>query len=121
MSSSKFFSTGDSDYSSASESSGSESEVEIQALGGSQQVRLVYSSSESEEEKRVVKTAKEKHFEALLVTTKAMKHHVQIADWTAVAKDLDGLLKQADKAKTVFNKEGKHTHTITHTHRGTSQ
>jgi translation initiation factor 3 subunit C len=106
-SSSRFFATGDSSDDSRS-ASGSDEEVDVMStqLGGAGQVKLVYSSSESEEEKRTIRSAKDKAFEHIAATCKAMLQHLRIGDYTSVTRDWEALGKQMEKAKAVVAKEG---------------
>jgi translation initiation factor 3 subunit C len=108
MASSRFFATGDSSDESQHSASGSEDEVDVMStqLGGAGQVKLVYSSSESEEEKRTIKTAKDKAFESIQSTLKALVNHLKISDYILVTKDWDTLAKQMEKNRAVVSKEG---------------
>jgi len=87
--------------------SGSEHEeantTEVQAALTS---RLAFSESESEDEGRVVKSAKDKRWEAMQNAIKPMKNHLKISDWQSVSKDFENLQKLFETAKTIVKKEG---------------
>mmetsp|Transcript_10651 Transcript_10651/g.24731 ORF Transcript_10651/g.24731 Transcript_10651/m.24731 type:complete len:911 (-) Transcript_10651:2-2734(-) len=65
-------------------------------------------SDDSEDEgPRVVKSARDKRWEAMISTIKSMRNHLRIKDWNAVTNDFDTLGKQLSKAAAIVNKEGK--------------
>lgn len=93
-----------------SESEGTDSEsgsdnaaIENTNQGGN---RFEFDSSSSEEEKRVVRSAKDKRFEAILNAIATLKHHINSSDYVGVNKDFDGLQKLLIKAKNIVRKEG---------------
>jgi len=53
-----------------------------------------------------VRSEKDKRYEAMNNTIKAIKNHQKISDWTSISKDFDALVKQFDSAKNVIKKEG---------------
>lgn len=99
---SRFFAN-DSDTESGSESEASSEEVVDQQ---DQSKRFVYESSESEEEKRVVRSAKEKRWDEMQVTIKQLKNHIKINDWVNISNDFDTLGKQLGKAAKIVKAEG---------------
>ena len=97
---SKFFATGDSESESDDQQS---SEDEVMVDDRLTTNRFVYSSSESEDEgKRVVRSEKDKRLEELNVVVKAVRNHLKISDWVAIAKDFDALQAAIDKARNVL-------------------
>eukprot|EP00735_Rhodelphis_limneticus_P009130 TRINITY_DN2556_c0_g1::TRINITY_DN2556_c0_g1_i1::g.19161::m.19161 TRINITY_DN2556_c0_g1::TRINITY_DN2556_c0_g1_i1::g.19161 ORF type:complete len:969 (-),score=310.54,sp/Q9XHM1/EIF3C_MEDTR/40.77/0.0,eIF-3c_N/PF05470.7/6.9e-186,PCI/PF01399.22/5.7e+03,PCI/PF01399.22/1.5e-14,Baculo_DNA_bind/PF04786.7/0.015,Baculo_DNA_bind/PF04786.7/3e+03,DUF4363/PF14276.1/7.9,DUF4363/PF14276.1/21,TPR_2/PF07719.12/1.5e+04,TPR_2/PF07719.12/2.1,TPR_2/PF07719.12/1.5e+03,PTS_IIA/PF02255.11/5.8e+03,PTS_IIA/PF02255.11/1.5,PTS len=62
-----------------------------------------YDFSESDEEvKRVVKSAKDKRFEALQEIVNKIKNHIKINDWNAINTDFEDLNRQLAKSRTVM-------------------
>ena len=86
---SKFFAGGASDY--ESDESGSD-DMDLQAMQAQQQQQqqqqnmMMYDSSSSEEEKRVVRSAKDKTFDALKGTIRLLRNALKINDWVSVMK-----------------------------------
>jgi hypothetical protein len=66
----------------------------------------VESESESDEEARVVRTAKEKRWEALLKVIGIIRNHLKISDWVSLQEDFDNLNKALERAAAVIAKEG---------------
>eukprot|EP00455_Lapot_gusevi_P031887 TRINITY_DN3474_c0_g1_i1.p1 TRINITY_DN3474_c0_g1~~TRINITY_DN3474_c0_g1_i1.p1 ORF type:complete len:896 (+),score=368.09 TRINITY_DN3474_c0_g1_i1:73-2760(+) len=63
-------------------------------------------SSDSDTEKRVIKSEKDKKFEALRKTVKDIKNHIKISDWNSIRRDFDVMNEQIDKAANIIKKEG---------------
>eukprot|EP00644_Phytophthora_capsici_P010446 jgi/Phyca11/116367/e_gw1.30.3.1 len=59
----------------------------------------VQSDSDSDEEVRVVKSAKDKALENMERNCSAIKNHMKINDWTQIQTEFDELAKQLDRAK----------------------
>lgn len=103
---SRFFASGDTD-SDVSDVSGSESSSSEEEVRGRQQTaKFDFDSSSSEDEKRVVRTEKDKRFDAIKDTIKRIKNALKIKDWISVEKEFDALLKQFQKAKKLIKAEG---------------
>jgi len=100
---SRFFASGDTDSDSDSQYSDNElgpvAEVSVDA-------KFMYESSSEDEEKRVVRSQKDKRFDEMLNVVKSMKNHMKINDWVSISNDYDTLQKQLTKAKNVIKKEG---------------
>ena len=74
-----------------------------------QQVRkpmMYFSESSDEDEKRVVKSEKDKRFEAIREIIDKIKDKMKIKDFSAIHDLFDELNKQVEKAKKVIEKEG---------------
>src|SRR5690348_6970651 len=104
---SRFFAMGGSDVDSDDSSS------DNSGMGGQMQNReqtqtamLMYDSSSSEEEKRVVRSAKDKRYEAMSAAIKTLRNSVKINDWVQVLKGFDQINKLLEKARTIIQKEG---------------
>jgi len=102
---SRFFSN-DSDSDSSDESSENEEENQSKALAPKEAEQFMYDSSDEEEEKRVVRTEKDKHWESFETTIGHIKNHLKINDWVAINNDFDLLQKKINKAKNVIRKHG---------------
>ena len=63
-------------------------------------------SSESEEEKRTVKTEKEKRFGVMRETIRKLEDKIKINDFVAIYDQYTELNKQLEKAKKIVEKEG---------------
>jgi len=63
-------------------------------------------SEDSDDEVRVVKSAKDRRWEAMASTVKSMKNHIKINDWNATVTDFDNLNKSLTKAGAITMKEG---------------
>eukprot|EP00741_Cyanophora_paradoxa_P004984 tig00000842_g4832.t1 len=102
---SKFFAAGSS---SESESESSEEEVQVKQQKTTAGSRFLRDESSSDEEhvKRVVRSAKDKRFDAMTSVIKSMRNHIKINDWNAIANDFDELNKQLAKANQITAKEG---------------
>ncbi|POM65596.1 Eukaryotic translation initiation factor 3 subunit C, partial [Phytophthora palmivora] len=59
----------------------------------------VQSDSDSDEEVRVVKSAKDKALENMERNCSAIKNHMKINDWTQIQTEFDELAKQLERAK----------------------
>lgn len=125
---SKFFAAGASDID--SDESGSEdaglAQVQVQVQQREQQNMLMYDSSSSEEEKRVVRSLKDKRHDAMKATIRLVRNSLKINDWVATMQrrfcfvlfhhvrstvlislvDFDALVKQYEKSKKLIAKEG---------------
>ncbi|RLN70556.1 hypothetical protein BBJ28_00017148, partial [Nothophytophthora sp. Chile5] len=62
----------------------------------------VQSDSDSEEEVRVVKSAKDKALENMEKCCLSIRNHIKINDWTQILAEFDALAKHQDKAKNVL-------------------
>lgn len=103
---SKFFANNSSDEESSEHSSDENSDSGVDAKQDMKGGQFKFDSSESDEEKRVVRSAKDKKWEVLTSIIKAMKNHIKINDWVSIAKDFDALVKGLEKAANVVAKEG---------------
>lgn len=65
-----------------------------------------YESSSDEDEKRVVRSEKDKRFEALRTVISKIKDKMKIKDFVSLSDEFDNLNKEYDKAKKVIEKEG---------------
>mmetsp|Transcript_7247 Transcript_7247/g.13506 ORF Transcript_7247/g.13506 Transcript_7247/m.13506 type:complete len:216 (-) Transcript_7247:2241-2888(-) len=65
-----------------------------------------YDSSSEDEDKREVKTEKQKRYDDLHAVIKSMKTAMRKDDWNSVSDYFDKFRKNIDKAKRVFAKEG---------------
>eukprot|EP00126_Sphaerothecum_destruens_P015153 Sdes_comp9074_c0_seq1m524 len=100
---SRFFATGDTE----SETS-SESENEEQIFGTARTAPSKFVSlddSDSDDVKRVVKSAKAKRYEGMITCSKRMKNHMKINDWNEIQNDFDQLNKCLVKSKQAFDAE----------------
>lgn len=95
---SKFFATGGSD----SESESSEEEVQAPAFG--KQQAYAYSDDEVEE-KRVVRSTKEKRYEDLTSVIKNIRNYKKIKDLSSVLTSFEDLTRAYTKALPVISKE----------------
>ncbi|KAG5177289.1 eukaryotic translation initiation factor 3 subunit C [Tribonema minus] len=64
------------------------------------------SDSESEDEVRVVKSAKDRSWEAIKTSCSKIRNHLKINDWNGTQTVFDELCRQMDKAKVNIAKEG---------------
>lgn len=111
---SKFFAAGSSsDDSDESEDesldSGSDDGAEkVQQSAPLGRAAFLKSDSEDSEDEgpRVVKSARDKRWEAMIATIKSMRNHLKINDWNAIVNDFDALTKQLQKASAIVAKEG---------------
>jgi len=105
---SKFFGGGGSDSESSSES-GSSSEEEVEVKTKKPQQRLtaaaILFSDDEGDDKRVVKSAKEKRFEVLYTIIKTIRNSMKIKDFNKMLTSYEELTKAFDKAKPVIVKE----------------
>jgi len=107
---SKFF--GGRSESESSSDSGSSSDEEIQEVKSKKpQQRLtaaaILFSDDEGDDKRVVRSAKEKRFEALYTIIKTIRNSMKIKDFNKMLTSYEDLLKAFDKAKPVIMKEEK--------------
>ncbi|KAE9331431.1 Eukaryotic translation initiation factor 3 subunit C [Phytophthora rubi] len=63
----------------------------------------VQSDSDSDEEVRVVKSAKDKALENMERNCVALKNHMKINDWTQIQTEFDELVKQLERAKKTLS------------------
>jgi len=87
---------------SESESSDSEEEVPTQRPA---QVPTYDFSDEEEEQKRILRTTKEKRYGEILALIKQIKNHRKIKDFTKMLTAFENLVKAFAKAKPVVDKE----------------
>ncbi|OWZ08813.1 Eukaryotic translation initiation factor 3 subunit C [Phytophthora megakarya] len=90
--------------SSSSEEESDVSDVSDVETGQQQAARAasrwaVQSDSDSDEEVRVVKSAKDKALESMERNCTAIKNHMKINDWTQIQTEFDELCKQLERAK----------------------
>jgi len=92
----------------SSESESEDSEVEeIQRPKASAPTSRVFQFSDDEDDqKRVVRSAKDKRFEVLQTAIKNMRNSMKIHDIAKVLTEYENLTKGYEKAKTVVEKEG---------------
>lgn len=95
-----------SDSESENSSASSDKEVVIEQQGGGFQ----FDSSSSEEDKRVVRSLKDKRYGGIHTKIAELKHHLRETDgkrdWVGIAKDYEDLKKLLAKAKNIVQKEG---------------
>ncbi|CAI8034637.1 Eukaryotic translation initiation factor 3 subunit C [Geodia barretti] len=106
---SRFFATGDTDTESSSESSDDEPKLVGGARGttGAAIGSKVFTfSDDEEEEKRVVRSQKDKRYDELRSVVHAMKNSQKIKDIAKVQSSFEALQKAFQKAKSVVEKEG---------------
>ncbi|XP_065891272.1 eukaryotic translation initiation factor 3 subunit C-like isoform X2 [Dysidea avara] len=102
---SRFFATGDTE----SEASSSESEEEVKGKPAVKQLaqrRTILLSDDEDEEKRVVRSAKDKRFEELSDVIKTINNSKKIKDVSKVVTCFESLQKLFAKSKSVIDKEG---------------
>lgn len=92
-------------FDSESESEESESSEEVTQTKA-RRAWMDESSDESEEEKRVVRSTKDRRWDAIKVHCKALKNHLRIADFVSVLNDFDEMNKQLLKARNIIESEG---------------
>jgi translation initiation factor 3 subunit C len=104
MASSRFW-AGDGSSGSGSES---DSDSDSSAVGNQRERRqwALDSDSESDEEVRVVKSAKDRSWEAIKVGVSKVRNNLKINDWNGVQTGFDDLNKQMEKAKALVAKDG---------------
>ncbi|CAN0229016.1 unnamed protein product [Discosporangium mesarthrocarpum] len=66
----------------------------------------VDSDSESEDEVRVVKSAKDRSFEAINISVGKIRNHMKINDWNGIQTEFDECNKHIDKSKATIVKDG---------------
>lgn len=98
---------GSSDSESPSEEEESDSsEEEQKSAGGAQKISKYLATGSDDEdsdedEKRVVKSAKDKRLEEMEATGTVMKNALKINDWTAISTEFDKLLRMIQKQQNV--------------------
>jgi len=106
--SSRFWAGGDSSDSDKSEDENSTSSDESGPVtnkpGASRWA--VESDSDSEDEVRVVKSAKEKAWDSMKETVAKIKNHMKINDWNGIQTNFEDVNKQIEKAKTLLVADG---------------
>jgi len=80
-------------------SEGSDVEISQQQQARAASRWAVDSDSDSEDDTRVVKSAKDKALEGVERACTALKNHMKINDWTQIQTEFDALFKLMDKAK----------------------
>ncbi|CAN0117315.1 unnamed protein product, partial [Ectocarpus sp. 4 AP-2014] len=73
---------------------------------GARRQWAVDSDSESEEEVRVVKSAKDRSFEAIRTSVGKIRTKIKINDWNGIQTNFDECNKHVDKSKVMIAKEG---------------
>merc|ERR1712002_881272 len=68
--------------------------------------RVFQFSDDEDDQKRVVRSAKDKRFEILLTAIKQMRNSMKINDSAKVLTEYENLTKGFEKAKAVVDKEG---------------
>lgn len=106
MSSAKFFGNKDDQSSDSDRDSSSEHEEEEKVEVQPARRNLYMESSSDEEEKRVVRSEKDKRFQAINDVIKKIKEKLKIEDFAAISDEFDELNKNMDKAKKIIEKEG---------------
>lgn len=71
-----------------------------------QKPKFYYQSSSDEDQRRVVRSEKDKRYEALRTVIDKIKDKMRIEDFVAMADEFDELNKQLEKSKKVVEKEG---------------
>jgi len=100
---SRFFRAGSSD----SETEESEEEEIVQTKKTAPSAARVFQFSDDEDDqKRVVRSAKDKRFEVLHTAIKHMRNSMKINDSAKVLTEYENLTKGYEKAKAVVDKEG---------------
>ena len=100
---SRFFRAGSSE--SESEES-EEEEILLQKPKTTAPIRSFQFSDDEDDTKRVVKSAKDKRFEALQNTIKVIRNSMKITDIAKIETEYQNLTKEYEKAKVVVIKEG---------------
>eukprot|EP01132_Coremiostelium_polycephalum_P005374 gene5374-6706_t len=102
---SRFYKASSSSDESDSDQSSSESDSPVQIT--KKPARYVVSSSEEEvEEKRVVRSAKDKTWILFDENLTAVRNHLKTNDWVSLATDFDNLTKLVQKNSKTITKEG---------------
>jgi len=89
-----------------SASASEESDQDIAQTGVEATKFVAYESSSEDEDKRVVRTEKDKRYDELKNTIKAMRSNMRNDAWNEVADLYETWKKQLEKSKKVFKKEG---------------
>src|SRR5690554_3481556 len=55
-------------------------------------------SSDEDQEKRVVRSEKDKRWDELRATIRGLRNHIKINDWVAISADFDELLRICERA-----------------------
>lgn len=66
----------------------------------------VDSDSDSDDEVRVVRSAKDKAFEQLNNSCTLLRNHMKINDWPSILSDFDAIAKHVEKAKGIIAEQG---------------
>lgn len=111
---SRFWAAGDGsssssfDSSDASSTDESSSGVDIRGgrVGGENRWALSDDDSDSEDEVRVVKSAKTRAYETFEMHISAIRNAMKINDWTKIQSEFDELSKAISKSKTLLEKQG---------------
>jgi len=99
---SRFFAAGSEPESEEEHDSRSEKSEEEEVV----KRQFIYESSSDEDTKRVVRSEKDKRYEALRTVIDRIKDKMRIEDFVAMADEFDELNKQLEKSKKVIEKEG---------------
>mmetsp|Transcript_474 Transcript_474/g.659 ORF Transcript_474/g.659 Transcript_474/m.659 type:complete len:192 (-) Transcript_474:125-700(-) len=91
-------SSSDSDSDSSSGSSSSDDSAPVTTTKGPQRTWAIESDSDSEDEVRVVKSAKQKALEGMKAAATKIKNRLKVGDWSGVQTDFDELNKAVAKA-----------------------
>ena len=89
----------DSDHSDASD-------VEMKTVKTSASRWAIDSDSDSEDEVRVVRSAKDKAFSHMEKSCLMLTNAIKINDWSTILSEFDPLMKQCEKAKNVISQQG---------------
>lgn len=83
-------------------------ELQEKDPGSKLAARFTFDDSESDEERRVVRSQKEKRFDELQATIRILKNSSKIKDWTKILQDYDKIQNQISnpKLRTAIQQEG---------------
>ncbi|CEM01904.1 unnamed protein product [Vitrella brassicaformis CCMP3155] len=102
---SKFWAKGGGSSSEESEEESEEEEQQVQLRPGL--AKWAVESSSDEDEKRVVRSARDKRFDEMRTAVHNMRNHIRIGDFSELLTDYEDLLKSLVKARQIVDEQGK--------------